>query len=148
MRIILLQDVPGIGKKWETKEAKGGYARNFLLARKLAVLATPASLKDAELKKAQEFKKRLVQEDLFEKLLESLKDAVFVVERKVNEKGHLFDGFDVKEIAGLLEEKLKGKIPLEYIKLEKPIKEIGKHEITVQKGDRKATFQLEVKPEE
>ena len=110
------------------------------MLRNLAVLATPASMKDAELRRAQEEKKKLIQEDLFEKSLESLQDVVFVVERKANEKGHLFDGVDVKEIAGLLEEKLKGKIPLEYIKLEKPIKEIGKHEITVQKGEPQSVF--------
>ena len=148
MKVILLQDVPGIGKKWEVKKVKDGYARNYLLARNLALAATPSRLKDIELKQKQEAQKRTIQEDLFEKTLDSLKESVFVIERRVNEKGHLFDGVDAREIAKLLKEKLKGEIPLEYIKLEKPIKEAGKHEITVQKGDRQVSFQIEIKPEE
>jgi large subunit ribosomal protein L9 len=144
MEVILLQDVPGIGKKWEVKNEKGGYARNYLLARKLAILATPKALKDAKLKQEQEAQKRAVKEDLMEKSLESLKDVVLTIERKANEKGHLYDAVDAREIAELLKEKLKGEIPLEYIKLEKPIKELGKHEIMLQKGEQQATFQIEI----
>lgn len=148
MKIILSQDVPGVGKKWEVKEEKGGYARNYLLARNLAILATPKALKDVKLKQEQETQKRALHEDLLGKSLESLKDSVIVIERKANEKGHLFDGVDAKEIAGFLKEKLKGEISPEYIQLEKPIKEIGQHEITVQKGDRKVSFQIEIKAKE
>ncbi len=148
MKIILLQDVPGVGKKWEIKEEKGGYARNYLLARNLATLATPKALKDAKLKQAQEAQKRALHEDLLGKSLESLKDSAIIIERMANEKGHLFDGVDAKEIAGLLKEKLKGEISPDYIQLEKPIKEIGKHEITVQKGDLKVSFTIEIKTKE
>ncbi len=148
MKVILLQDVPGVGKKWDIKDVKGGYGRNFLLARKLAVLATSSAIKNIELKKTQESQKKTIQEDLLDKSFDSLKDFSFLIERKANEKGHLFDGVDVKEIAGLLEEKLKGKIPVEYIKLEKPLKEVGKHEITVAKGDRQESFTVEIKPKE
>ncbi len=148
MKVILTQDVPGVGKKWEIKEEKGGYTRNYLLARDLAILATPKTLKDAKLKQGQEAQKRALHEDLLGKSLESLKDSVIVIERKANEKGHLFDGVDAKEIAGLLGEKLKGEISPDYIQLEKPIKEIGKHEITIQKGDHKVSFQMEIKAEE
>jgi len=148
MKIILLQDVPGVGKKWEVKDEKGGYARNYLIARNLAVLATPKALKDAKLKQEQETQKRAIHEDLLDKSLESLQDLQIVIERKANEKGHLFDGVDIKEIAAMIGEKLKGQISPEYIQLEKPIKEIGKHEITVQRGDRKVSFQLEIKAKE
>ncbi len=148
MKIILLQDVPGVGKKWEVKQVKGGYARNYLLARNLAVLATKSALKDVKIKHEQEVQKRAVHEDLFDKALESLKDSVIVIERKANEKGHLFDGVDVKEIAGLIEEKLKGEISPDYIQFEKPIKEIGQHEITIQKKDHKVSFKIEIKAEE
>ncbi len=148
MKIILLQDVPGVGKKWEVKEEKGGYARNFLLARNLAVIATPKALKDAKIKQEQGAQKKALHEDLLGKSLESLKDTIIIIERKANEKGHLFDGVDAKEIAGLLGEKLKGEISPEYIQLEKPIKEIGQHEITVQKGDHKTSFKIEIKVKE
>lgn len=146
MKVILLQDIAGVGKKWDVKNVKGGYGRNYLLARNLAVLATAKALKEAKLKKEREVQKKAVQKDLFEKSLESLQDFAFVVERKANEKGHLYDSVDVREIAELLKEKLGGEIPLEYIKLENPIKEIGKHKITVQKEDVKASFEIEIIP--
>lgn len=148
MKIILLQDVPGVGKKWEVKEEKGGYGRNYLLARNLAILATPKALKDVRIRQEQEVQKKALHEDLLNKSLKSLKDSVITIERKANEKGHLFDGVDVKEIAGLLGEKLKGAITSDDIQLEKPIKEIGKREITVQKGDHKVSFQIEIKAKE
>lgn len=145
MRVILLQDVAGVGKKWEIKEVKNGYAGNYLLPRNLAVMATERALKDLKLKQAQEVQKKAIQEDLFGKSLESVRDTVLVIERKTNEKGHLFDGVDAKEIAGLVEEKTKIKIPAEYINLEKTIKEVGKYKISIRKGDREVPFEIEVK---
>ncbi len=146
MKVILLKDVPGVGKKWEIKDVKGGYGRNYLMATGLAILATEASVKNAQLKREQEVQKKIIQDNLLEKSFDSLNDFTLVIERKANEKGHLFDGIDNREIAELLTEKLKGEIPPEYIKLEKPIKEIGKHKITIQKGDQRAVFDLEIKP--
>ncbi len=147
MKIILLQDVAGVGKKWDVKEAKGGYARNYLLARNLAVLATDKKIKEAKLKQEEGAKKRIIQENLFIKTLETLRDSSVIVEKKANEKGHLYDALDIKEIAGLLKEKINVEIPPEYIKLEKPIKEIGKHKITVAKEglqDPEVSFEIEI----
>jgi large subunit ribosomal protein L9 len=146
MKVILTQDVPGTGKKWDVKEIKGGYARNYLLPANLAVLATPKAVKDAELKKEQEVQKKAIQENLLEKSLDGLKDFTFIIERKTNEKGHLYDAVDVKEIAELLTEKLKSEILPENIKIEKPIKETGKYEIAVAKGDRQVSFEIEILP--
>ena len=64
---------------------------------------------------------------------------------KANEKGHLFDGVDAKEIAGLVEEKTKAKIPAECVNLEKTIKEVGKYKISIQKGDQEVPFEIEIK---
>ncbi len=145
MKVILLQDVPGVGKKWEVKEVKNGYAGNYLLPRNLAVMATPGALKDVKLKQAQEVQKKAVQEDLLGKSLESIRDTVLVIERKTNEKGHLFDGVDAKEIAELVEEKTKIKIPAEYINLEKAIKEVGKYKISIRRGEQEVPFEIEIK---
>ncbi len=146
MKIILLQDVAGVGKKWEIKEVKGGYGRNYLLAHNLAILATAKTLKDAKLKKEQGTQKQAVQKNLLEKSLKSLQNFTFTIEKKANEKGHLYDALDIKEIAELLTEKLKSEILPENIKIEKPIKETGKHEIAVAKGDRQVSFEIEIVP--
>lgn len=152
MKIILLKNVPGVGEKWDVKEVKGGYGRNYLIANGLAVMATEKSLKEVQIKKEREKQNKAVQENLFEKSLQALRESNLVVEKKANEKGHLFDGIDVKEIAEIIKENLKIEIPPEDIKLEKPIKEIGQHEIRIQKGlpadkagEREVNFQLEIK---
>lgn len=145
MKIILLKDVPGVGEKWDVKKVKGGYARNYLIINGLAIMATKKALKEAQIKKEREKQNKAVRENLFEKSLDSLKESNLIAEKKANEKGHLFDGVDAREIAEIIKEDLKIEIPPEYIKLEKPIKEIGKHEIVVQKGEREINFQLEIK---
>ncbi len=145
MEVILLQDVPGVGKKWEIKEVKNGYAGNYLLPRNLAVMATKGALKDIKLRQTQEVQKRAVQEDLLGKSFESIRDTVFIIERKTNEKGHLFDGVDAREIAELLGEKIKADVPVESVNLEKTIKEVGKHKISIQKGDQEVPFEIEIK---
>ncbi len=86
-----------------------------------------------------------MQEDLLGKSLESIRDTVLVIERKTNEKGHLFDGVDAKEIAELVEEKTKIKIPAEYINLEKAIKEVGKYKISIRRGEQEVPFEIEIK---
>jgi len=145
MKIILLKDVPGAGEKWDVKEVKGGYARNHLIANGLAVMATAKALKEAQIKKEREKQSKAVQENLLEKSLDSLEETNLVAEKKANEKGHLFDGVDAREVAEIIKENLKIEILPEYIKLEKPIKEIGRHEIAVQKSGREINFQLEIK---
>lgn len=146
MKVILLQDVLGAGKKWEVKEVKGGYGRNYLLNRGLAVLATEQTLKDIKAKKEQEVQKKFIQNELLYKSFDSIKDTTLVLEKKTNEKGHLFDGVDIKEIQELIKEKTRMEIPLECIQLEKIIKEIGKHKIMLHKGDRKVSVEIEIIP--
>lgn len=144
MKVVLSQDVPNVGKKWDVKEVKNGYGRNYLLARNLAKLATGKTLKEAEQKNKQDFQEKALQENLLRKSLESLKDSIITVEKKVNEKGHLFDGLDAREIAGILKEKINIKISPEHIELGEAIKEMGKHKITFRKGDWETSFEIEI----
>jgi len=148
MKVILTQDIPGVGKKWEIKDVKPGYGRNYLLSRDLAIPLTPGNLKDVQLRQKQEAQKKAIQKDLLKKSFESLKDFNFIIERKANEKGHLYDAVDIKEIAEFLKKKIKAEIPLDYIKLDKPIKEIGKYKIPLQKEDLEISFEIEIKPKE
>jgi len=67
MKVIFLSDVPRVGKKYDTKEVNDGYAMNFLLPRKLAVLATPKALAELEMHKKEIAIEREVQEDLLMK---------------------------------------------------------------------------------
>ena len=131
MKIILLQDVLNVGKKYDIKKVSDGYARNFLLPKNLAKIATPAGVKAAEAERKRREQEREVQKDILEMNVKSLAETKIVIERKTNEKGHLFDSLDAKEISQILKEKYHLDIPAKMIEMEKSIKEIGEYKIKV-----------------
>jgi len=144
MKVIFLADVPRVGRKNEVKEINGGYAMNFLLPRKLAVLATPEATKALELRQKEILVEREIQDDLLQKNLEEIKGKVVTLKAKADEKGHLFSGIKAKDIAGRLYKDHGAVVSEEFIVLDKPIKTLGEHEILVQVKNKKASFKLVV----
>jgi len=124
MKIILLQDVDDLGKKYEVKEVKDGYARNFLLPKKLAQAATKKALKWLEDQK--EIIQKEAEEDLKKaKELASKIDGVEVpIEVKVGDEGQLFESVNNQKIAEKLKE-MGYEVKKSQIKLQHPIKELG-----------------------
>ncbi len=131
MKVILLQDVPNVGRKYEVKNVSDGYARNFLLARNLAKIATSQAIQEIEKLKKQTEQKKEIQQDILEKNIESVDGVRLEVKEKANEKGHLFAGINKEEIAKILKEQKHIDIPAEIIVLEQPIKKIGEYKIKV-----------------
>lgn len=131
MQVILLQDVPKMGRKYDIKNVSSGYARNFLFPRGLAELATPDKVKLAEIIEKQAEQKRAVQSNILDKNIDSLEGLIIEIKEKANEKGHLFAGIHKKEISKILREKKHLDVPIEFIELDEPIKETGKHKIKV-----------------
>lgn len=145
MKIILLKDVNGVGKRHDIKTVADGYALNNLIPRGLAEVATKTALVRIETIKKQEQSEKKIQEDLLSKNLKSIHDACVEVSLPVNEKGHLFAGIHATEIAPLLSIQTKINVSPEFIKLEKPIKEVGEHKIDISVHGKQATFILKVK---
>ena len=131
MKVILLQDIASLGKKYDVKNVSDGYARNFLVPKNLAKIATPKAIKAIEAEKKRLEEERKVQEDILQKNLEGLKDLKVVWDGKNNEKGHLFAGIHSQDISKILKEQSHLDIPAELIQLEKPIKETGQYKIKV-----------------
>ena len=131
MKVILLQDVPNVGRKYEVKNVSDGYARNFLFLHQLAKLATPAAIKAVETEKKRLGQEKEVQKDLLKMNLDELKDLKIEIKEKVNEKGHLFAAIHAEEISKILKEQYHLEIPVEMIGLEKPIKEIGEYKVKI-----------------
>lgn len=131
MKVILLQDVPNVGKKYEVKNVSDGYGRNFLISRNLAKIATPQTTQAMEKEKKRREEEKKVQENLFEKNLESLNAVTVVIKEKANEKGHLFASIHPKEISKAVKEQHHIDIPEEMIELVQPIKEIGEYKVRV-----------------
>lgn len=130
MKVILLQDVPNVGKKYEIKEAKDGYARNFLIAKNLAKSATKPNLKWLESQK--EVLEKEVEEDLkkHQQVASSLDgmDVAFAV--KVGEHGELFESINNVKIAEQLA-KIGFEVKKSQINLSEPIKELGEFPVKI-----------------
>lgn len=144
MKVILLHDVRGIGKKYDIKDVSDGYANNMLLPKGLAKHATPQATAQIEKIKKEEAAMRKVHTDLLEKNLAALQGATVTVREKGNDKGHLFAGLHGNEIVKAVKQTTGVDIAVADIVLDKPLKTAGEHSITVapQGLGKKATFTL------
>jgi large subunit ribosomal protein L9 len=142
MKVILKEDVKGVGRKHEIKNVADGYANNFLIPRKLAEYATPEALKKAEILKSTFDAEKLIKEKLTEKQVEMLRGIKIVLKKKGNDKGHLFEKIHPVEISQALKDQAKIEIDPEFLSIEKPIKEIGEHTVIVQVGKNKGEFKV------
>lgn len=148
MKIILLQDVKGIGKKHDIKEVAGGYAVNFLLPKKLAEAATPDKIKEIESLKARQAK--ATEEDLKtrKELADKLRGFRLLIPAKIGEKGKAFGSVSALRIAKALK-KDGFEVNENDVALEKPIKDTGDHKVIVDFGhDVKAEITVKIIPQE
>src|SRR3989338_7023863 len=98
MKVVLLKDVQGVGRKNEIKNVSDGYALNMLIPRKLAVMGTPAAIAHAERVKSEQDTERKIQEDLLFKNLSSMQGLNVEISGKANEQGHLFASIHADQI--------------------------------------------------
>lgn len=130
MKVILLKDVENVGKKYEVKDVKPGFARNFLIAQDLAKLASKANLEWLE--SQREVIQKEAEEDLkaSQELASRLDDLEVVITDKVNDEGHLFDSVNAQKISEKLKE-MGFEVKKSQIVLEKPIKELGEFMVKI-----------------
>ena len=131
MKVILLEDVKSLGKKGQLVDVSDGYARNFILAKKLGLEATPKNLNDLKLKKAHEDKlaaQRLQEAKEFAAKLEGLQVTVKI---KAGEGGKQFGSVSSKEIAEAAKEQLGLDIDKKKLVLQNQIKAIGTTSVAV-----------------
>ncbi len=145
MKVILLKDVPKIGKKYDIKEVSDGYAANLLLPRGLAKVASADAIKKVELLKSQDLTEKRIQNELLLKSLEVVKNIKLDLTEKANDKGHLFAGITKERLVEEIEKVSRLKVDKESIKLDKPIKEVGEHTVTLEVMGKKAEFQVVIK---
>ncbi len=131
MKVILLKDVPGTGKKGDIKDVSDGYARNFLLPHKLVSLATAGVVNQAAA--SVEKAKKKVEQDLkqTQSLAAKLDGAEVEISGKVSAEGTLYAAVGPKMIADAVQKQLKLAIEPKQISLKQPIKEAGEFTATV-----------------
>src|SRR4051812_37020070 len=121
MKVILLQDIRKIGKKYDIKDVSDGHALNLLIPKGLAEVASASALKRLDSIKAQAAVHQKIADDLRAKNLKALSGVKLSMQEKVNEKGHLFAGIHKDEIVKALREQARVDILPDDIQLEKPI---------------------------
>ena len=131
MKVILLQDVKSLGKKGEIVNVNDGYARNFILPKKLGVEATGKNLNDLKLQKNNE--KKVAQENLdaAKALAAKLAEGEVVLAIKVGEGGRTFGSVSSKEIAAAVKEQMNLDVDKKKIQLKEAIKSLGTHIVNV-----------------
>ncbi len=144
MKIVLLKNVPKVGKQYEIKEVSRGFAQNFLFPKKLAEVATEKIIKQIEKKKQNAEAEAKIHEDLLVKNIIDMKGVTVIMQEKANEQGHLFAGVHKDEIVPEIKKQTHLEIDPEFIQLEEPIKEIGEHEIEVSAHGKSAKFTLKI----
>lgn len=130
MRVILLQDVENLGKKYDVKDVKDGYARNFLIPRELAKIATEKALKSLEAQKEIEIKKSEQELKKTQELASSIDGFEVPIAVKIGKEGQLFESINSQKISEKLKE-LGFEIPKTRIELADSIKETGEFPVKV-----------------
>ncbi len=134
MKVILLQDIPKVGRKNEIKEVSDGYARNFLLAKNLARPATLENVKVLENQKVKEEKEKSEENQKCKALAERLKSTVLNFKVRVGEKGRAFGSVTAAKIRDELK-KHGIEITKDQILLEESIKTVGENVVRVKLAD-------------
>jgi len=130
MKVILVKDVENLGKKYDVKEVKNGYGRNFLLPQKLAKAATKKALKWLEDQKEVINKEAEEELKMAQELASNLDGVEVAISVKIGEEGQLFESINNQKIAEKLKE-MGFEVKKSQIKLAEPIKELGEFPIKV-----------------
>lgn len=147
MEVVLLEDVKTLGKKGQIVKVNEGYARNFIIPKKLGIEASAKNLNDLKLQKANEAKLAAEQLQAARELAESLGEKSIALTIKAGEGGRAFGSVSSKEIAKAISDQLGIEIDKKKMVLPEPIKTFGTHEVPI-KLHKDVTAKLAVKVSE
>ena len=134
MKVILQQDVKGQGKKGQLIEASEGYARNYLLPRKLAIAATADAINTMNLKEKARRAEEARQKEAAMAAAERLKALLVKIPAKAGAGGRLFGAVTTKEISDALKQQHNVDIPKQKLVLDDPIKSFGTYQVKARLG--------------
>lgn len=146
MKVILIDEIRGLGTRGDVVSVKDGYARNFLIPKKLAREATPGNLKSVEQERKKWDLLASQEREVAQKAADRVKGMKITIEKRVGENGHLFGSVTANEIADALV--AKGvEVDKRRIELAHPIKSLGTHDVEVRlHRDVNAQIKVEVVP--
>ena len=144
MEVILLEDVKALGKNGELVKVSDGYARNFILPKKLGLEATPKNLNDLKLQKAAQAKRAQEQLDEAKALAATIAQKNIVLKIKTGEGGRTFGSVSTKEIAQALKDQLGLEIDKKKLVLAEPLRNLGTFTVPI-KLHTQVTAELKVR---
>lgn len=129
MKVILLEDVRGVGKKFEVKEVSDGYARNFLFVNQLAEPATQSAIKALEVMRAEHDKEDKAMQEHLRELAKKIKETKIEFVLKADKSGAIFGSVNKESILKALREHKFVNAERVDIDLKYPIKTAGEHKV-------------------
>lgn len=135
MKVILKQDIKGVGKKDEIINANDGYARNYLFPRNLAVPADKGNLTNLQSKKSSEEHRKDLERQAANEIAKKIEEIQLKISVKSGDNGKVFGSVTSKEIAENLEKQYKIKVDKKKILLAEPIKVLGTYNIDIKLFD-------------
>lgn len=131
MQVLLLKDIKRLGKAGQIKKVTDGYARNYLIPRGLAVLATPGAIRRTEVQQAiEEQREDRVRTDS-SALAERLSETVLTFKVMASDKGRLYGSVTTADIAAQIEEQTGQPVDKRKVQLDEPIRLLGSHQVPV-----------------
>ena len=146
MKILLTEDVKKLGKKGEIVDVSDGYAKNFILPKKLGIEANKAVLNEWQVKKGSEDNRKRKEEEQAKAQAAELNGKAIVIRTKTGEGGRLFGSITAKDVAEALEKQLNLKVDKKKIQMPDSIKGVGDFTIVI-KLHAKASAELRLKVE-
>ncbi|HEU0073964.1 MAG TPA: 50S ribosomal protein L9 [Dehalococcoidia bacterium] len=148
MRVVFLDDVDGVARAGEIKNVADGYARNYLLPRKLAAAATTASMQQAEKRAKQLAVEQEKLDAAAQQLAGSMGGSPIVIMVKAGDEGRLFGSVTASDIAEAVNERAGTQLGHRQVSLPRPLREVGSYEIEVSlTRNVKAQVALQIKNE-
>jgi len=133
MKVILLKNVPNLGRQGEIKEVSDGHARNYLLPQGLVKIATEKAILELEQAKQKKVKLKVNLGKKFKELAKKLDNTKIIIQAKADEKKTLFGSVKAVKISEELK-KRNYEVEAKYVKLEQPIKSLGYYDVMIDFG--------------
>ena len=131
MKVIFIQDVANVAKAGQLKDVANGYARNYLIPRKMAVVATPAEMKKLETYKQAESQRQERTDSEFQELADQIEKLTLNMALKVGVNNRVYGSITTSHIADELGKVTGHEIDKKKVELEEPIKKLGDYEVAI-----------------
>ena len=143
MKIILLQDVAKIGRRYEVVDVPDGYAMNQLIPKKMAEPATPANVKRIEKMNLDKAASAEADSEAFQAAVATIEATPITITLEANEQGHLFKAVSADDVVTAAQA-VGAVVTADMVSFASPIKEIGAHDVQLAKGGATATISVTV----